>query len=286
MSDVQTILRATTDDVAYFAKRRTGDEHARRLFVDFAAGAPNGAYVARDAGTPVGIAIAHAQTDEWFLSELFIEPSFRGHGLGVRLLEEVARDAGDVTRSGLVGAAELAGLAWYVKRSVPLQTPIVRVAGAIPREEELVRIAAGEHRFTTAALDPEALGSALASLDRETRGTARPRDHAYFSANAHGTAFFLQNEFVGYCYVWPSGRIGPLAATSATYLVQLLGYALATLRAVAGATWCTALVPGTNLRILRAVMKAGLAIGDVCVFASDAPMLDLSRYLGFHDLLF
>lgn len=286
MSDEQQILRATADDVAYFASRRTGDEHARRLYVDFAATAPNGAYAARDAGTPVGIAIAHAQEDEWFLSELFIEPSFRGRGLALQLLEEVARDAGDVARGGLLDPAELASLAFYLKLSVALQTPVVRVAGAIPREEELVRIAAGEHRFTTAALDPDALAGALASLDRETRGTARPRDHAYFAANAHGTAFFLQNEFVGYCYVWPSGRIGPLAAASATYLVQLLGYALATLRAVAGATWCTALVPGTNVRVMRAFIKAGLAIEDVRVFASDAPMLDLSRYVGFHELLF
>ena len=169
---------------------------------------------------------------------------------------------------------------------MPLHTPVLRIAGAIPREEELVRIAAGEHRFTTATLDPDTFSGALASLDRETRGTARSRDHAYFAANAYGTAFFLQNEFVGYSYVWPSGRIGPLSAASATYLVQLLGYTLATLRTVAGATWCTALVPGTNVRLMRALLKAGLTIDAVRVFASDAPMLDLSRYVGFHDLLF
>ena len=286
MSDEQQILQATPDEVASFAAGRTNDEHARRLYRDFAAQSPNGAYVARDAGTPVAIAIARAQEDEWFLSELFVEPSFRGRGLALQLLKEVARDAGDVARSGLIDPREPASLAFYLKLSVALQTPVLRVAGPIPREEELARIAAGQHRFTTAALDPEAFAGALGSLDREVRGTARPRDHAYFAANAHGTAFFLQNEFVGYAYVWPSGRIGPLAAASATYLVQLLGYALATLRTMAGASWCTALVPGTNVRVMRALLKAGLTIEDVRIFASDAPMLDLSRYVGFHDLLF
>lgn len=286
MSDEQQILRASVDEVEHFARRRTADEHSRRLYRDFATAAPNGAIVAKDAGVPVGIAIAHAQEEEWFLSEIFVEPSFRGRGLALQLLRGAAADAGDVFRSGLVYPAELASAAFYLKLAVPLQTPVVRIAGAIPRDEELARIAAGQYRFTTAALDPERFGSALAALDRETRGTARVRDHAYFQTNAHGTAFFLENEFVGYAYVWPSGRIGPLAAVSATYLVQLLGYAMATLRSVAGATWCTALVPATNVRVLRALLKAGLIIEETCMFASDAPMLDLSRYIGFHPLLF
>ncbi|MDP9110752.1 MAG: GNAT family N-acetyltransferase [Candidatus Eremiobacteraeota bacterium] len=286
MADAQEILRATTDEVDDFARRRTNDEHSQRLYRDLATTAPNGAIVAKDAGAPVGIAIAHAQEDEWFLSDIFVEPSFRGRGLALQLLRSAAADAGDVARSGLVYPSELASAAFYLKLGVPLQTPVVRIAGAIPRDEELARIAAGEYRFTTAALDPERFGSALAALDRETRGTARARDHAYFQANAHGTAFFLENEFIGYAYVWPSGRIGPLAAVSATYLVQLLGYAMATLRSVAGATWCTAVVPATNVRIMRAVLKAGLTIEETCMFASDAPMLDLSRYIGFHPLLF
>jgi hypothetical protein len=33
-------------------------------------------------------------------------------------------------------------------------------------------------------------------------------------------------------------------------------------------------------------MRAGLAIEAVRLFASDGAMLDLSRYVGFHQLLF
>jgi hypothetical protein len=37
---------------------------------------------------------------------------------------------------------------------------------------------------------------------------------------------------------------------------------------------------------MRAAMKAGLAIEAMRLFASDGAMLDLSRYVAFHQLLF
>jgi hypothetical protein len=69
-------------------------------------------------------------------------------------------------------------------------------------------------------------------------------------------------------------------------LVQFFAFALATLRQTFSATWCTTLVPGTNVRIMRAAMRAGLTIEGTRLFASDNALLDLSRYSGFHDLLF
>jgi hypothetical protein len=123
-------------------------------------------------------------------------------------------------------------------------------------------------------------------LDREVRGSARPLDHLYFSENGRGFIFRRDEELAGYTYVWPSGRIGPMVAASQTYLVQFLSFSLAALRQTFGASWCTMLVPGTNIRVTRAAMRAGLTIEAVRLFASDGAMLDLSRYVGFHQLLF
>ena len=286
MAEAPLIVQATADDVAYFARRRWRDEHGRKLYVDLAHVAPNGVFVAKDEGTPIGIAIPHALEDEWFLSEIYVEPSFQKRGVGWQMLTEAAKEAGDVTRSGLLEVDELGGIAFFLRRGVSLQTPIAEVSGAIPHENELGRMAAGEYRFITESLEPVGHRAALGQLDREVRGTARPLDHLYFSEHGRGFIFRRDEELAGYAYVWPSGRIGPLVAASQTYLVQFLAFSLATLRQTYGASWCTALVPGNNIRIMRAAMRAGLNIDSIRLFASDGGTLDLSRYVGFHSLLF
>lgn len=282
----QLIVQATRDDLLYFANRRCKDDLERTLWFRIAEESPNGAWVAKDEQAPVAVAIAHAMEDEWFLSELFVESGFREHGLGHELLTKVAQDSGPVTRSGLLDPAEVGGLAFFVRRGVSIQTPVLTVSGAIPREEELARMAAGDYRFTTAMIDPMEHRTAVNALDREIRGCSRPLDHEWFARNGHGVAFFMQNEFVGYAYVWRNGRVGPLCAYSPTYLVQFFGFALAALARNFGASWCTMLVPGTNIRVVRAAMRAGLTIDGVQLFASDGALIDLSRYVGHHRLLF
>lgn len=280
------IVPATADDVEHFARRRWHDEHGRKLYVDLAHVAPNGAFVAKDAGTPIGIVIPHALEDEWFLSEIYVESSFQMQGIGWQLLTQAAKDAGDVTRSGLLEPGELGGIAFFLRRGVALQTPVCEIAGPIPHENELARMAAGEYRFRTEPLDPVAHRGALGQLDREVRGSARPLDHLYFSEHGRGFIFARDEEITGYVYLWPSGRIGPMVVASPAYAVQFLAFALAGLRQTFGASWCTMLVPGTNIRVTRAAMKAGLTIEAVRLFASDGGMLDLSRYVAFHQLLF
>ena len=280
------VLAATHDDIAYYAKRRCADEHDRAIFYHVAEASPRGAFVAKDEGTPIGIAFAHEMEDEWFISELFVEPSFREGGVGHELLAQAARDAGQVTRSGLLDPAEVGGLAFFARRGVAIQTPVLSIAGTIPREEDLARMAAGDYRFSTAPIEPVAHGQALGAIDREIRGTARIADHEFLCRSGLGTAFFLRDEFIGYSYVWPSGRIGPLCAVSPAYLVQLFGYSLAQLARTFGASWCTLLVPGTNVRLVRATMRAGLTINGVRLFASDGGTSDFSRYVGFHRLVF
>ncbi len=282
----EIVVRANEDDVADVARRRWSDSATRRLYLYLASVAPNGVWVARDEGTVIGIAIAHQLETEWYLSDLFVEPSFRGQRLGERLLAESARDAGDATRSGFLDPEELGGIAFFARHRVAARLPILRVAGRIPKEEQLAALAAGAHRFETEPLDPIRHRFALDALDRETRGAARPADHLYFASNADGSAFSINGELVGYAYVWPDGTLGPLASFSPSFIVPFFAFGMIALARKHGASWCRALIPAVNVRIARAALDAGLKIEGVQLFASDTSEIDMSRYIGYHGLLF
>ncbi len=272
--------RASSEDLVEYAARRFDDTLSRSLF-----GAAQG-YVVRDQQTPVGVALFRDNEDERFLTDLYVEPTFRGHGYGHALLREGFAEAGDRTRSALVPTGVLDAIALLAEAGIASLEPVFRISGAIPNDDALLPIAAGDYRFGTEPLDPIRHVSALAQLDRETRGTARDADHAFFVGVARGIIFRLDEEIVGYVYLHASGHIGPLVVASPAYAAQLFGYAMVALRRETGASWCTTLIPGRNLRALKAAHLAGLRIDAEMHYASDSRLCDFERYLGFHSLLF
>jgi hypothetical protein len=279
-----TIGLANSDEVRSIQRRRNCDDAAIRLAL--ASTERGTVWVARDGGEGVGIAVAHDSEGERYVGDLFVEASYRGSGVGGKLLAEAFRDAGDRARAMHVDPADAGSLVLGLRQRMMLREPILRLAGAIPREEELAKMAAGDYRFEVDRVDPVSHGFGLRGLDVQTRGTARDADHEQFARRATGHAFFLRGEFIGYGYVWSDGRLGPLACASNAYLVQIFAYALLSLTRTYGASWCTALVPGSNVRIARAALRAGLTIEAVSLLAGDAFQGDLSTYVGYHSLLF
>jgi len=277
---------AGVDDVRTVQLRRGGDAAAVALALECAE--RGAAWTARDAGETIGLALAHRSNDERYVGELFVEPSYRGQGIGRQLFDAALADVGDedVARRALFAQGDRSSLAVGVRRGLAPGATVVRVAGPIPREDGLLAMAAGDYRFQVDAIDPVAHAFALDALDRETRGTTRRADHARFSRAASGLAFFSDGEFVAYAYVWPDGRIGPMAAVSGAYVVQIFAYALVASARTFGASWCTTLIPGANLRLARAVLRAGLRIEETFTLAADAPAPELSRYAGFHRFVF
>ena len=288
MSEPQ-IRRADDDEVAAFAARRYRDSSSRALYRALAERSAGGAWVATDEGEPVGIAFAHACGETLTLSELFVHPSQRNAGLGGALLTAATEESAELSRRAIVVAGDPATAAFAARRGMGSFESIVRVAGTIPREDDLLAMAAsGGSRFDVAELDPAAHASAIDALDGETIGTARAQDHADFRRyGGRGSVFFLSGECVGYAYVWPDGRIGPMAAASAGYQVSLLAFSLVALVQRFGASWCTALVSGANVRVLNLALRAGLRAEETLTLVADRrDDGDRSRYVGFHSLLF
>lgn len=283
MADV-TIAPATDDDVRALARRRNSDETTVHLALQLADGGT--VWAAYDRSEPIAAVFMHASDEERYVGDLFVEPSFRSGGIAGQLLDAAFADAGDAARRMVVEPQDGAALVLALRRGLAPQTAVLSIAGPTPREDALLAMAAGDYRFQVDALDPVAHGFALNALDRETRGTTRGEDHARFAQEAAGLAVFLDGEFVAYAYVWPSGRIGPIAASSAQYLTQIFAYAIVTLQRTFRASWCTALIPGDAVRLLRAVLRSGLRIERAFTLAADTTLPDPSRYVGFHPLVF
>jgi GNAT superfamily N-acetyltransferase len=263
--------------------RRDVDDITMRLSLESAERGT--AWVARDDQEVVGIAVAHDWDDERHIGDLFVERSYRGHGVGAALVEAAFAEV-DLGRTALVAARDPAALALPLRFGMALREPVLRFAGAIPNEEMLAKMASGDYRFTVDTIEPSAHRFALDELDRLTLGTSRPADHTAFAPASCGNAFFVGGECVGYAYVWPDGHIGPLACASEAYLVQVFAYSLVTLTRSYGASWCTVLVPGSNRRIARTALRAGLRVNKTFTFASDSPAGDRQMYVGYHEMLF
>lgn len=283
MTDILVELGAI-DDAREMQRRRRLDDAAIALSLD--AASSEGVWVARDDAAVIGILVARDTSDERYVGDWYVEPSYRGSGVGNQLLRSAIDGRGDLALRAIVDPNDAASLALLARSGISPREPILRVAGAIPKEEVLAKMAAGDYRFNVEPIDAAAHGFALDELDRNARGTTRPGDHAAFAAAASGNVFFLGGECVGYAYVWPDGRIGPLACASEAYLVQIVAYAIVTLQRNYGASWCTALVPGSNRRIARAALRAGLQISKMLLLASNAEFSELRNYVGYHELLF
>jgi GNAT superfamily N-acetyltransferase len=274
----------TPDDAREIQRRRRLDEATLALSLELAE--RGGVWVARDDAEIVAILVAHDSSEERYVGDCFVEPSYRQRGIAGGLLQAAFESVDDRARTMIADPANPASLAVALRGRLALREPVLRFAGAIPKEEELARMAAGEYRFQVESIDPAAHAFGLRALDRQTRGTTRDLDHERFARNASGHAFFLRGEFVAYAYVWPDGRIGPIACSSQNYVVQIFAYALLSLTRAYGASWCSTIVPGSNRRIGRTVLRAGLRIEETSLLAGDTPEGDLSTYVGYHRLVF
>lgn len=277
------VERASVDDVRAIQGRRHVDDFTMRLSLACADGGT--AWVARDDGDVIGVALCDSTEEERYVGDAYVAPSFRGQSVGTRLLQAAFEDSGDATRAVIVDLADAPGIALALQFGLPHQELVLRFSGAIPKEEALASMAAGDYHFEVATIDPLGHSFGLNALDRETRGAARPEEHRIWSNAAMGQAFFNNGELVAYAYVWPDGRIGPCAVASGAYARQIFAFCLLTLQRGYGASWCTLLVPASNLRVARPAMRAGLRIEERFALARDGRS-ELDRYIGLHRLAF
>ncbi len=273
----------TDDELRLFAELRCRGEALRGLYLALAE--RSAVWIVRQDEEAAGIVFAGGGDDETYVHELFVRPPHRRNGFGSRLLEEATREAR--SRFATLDAADGGSQAFAIRHGAAMRGVLLQCTGAVPREEDLLRLAASEgRRFEVAPLDIGAQRFAVEALEREVRGAPLGADHAILGGLASGSAFFINDELIGYAYVWPDGRIGPVIASSTSYLEQIFAFAFAALMRGHGATWAQCLVPGENTRILRAAIGFGLTIETAWLTARTSEAGDASRYVACHPLLY
>jgi GNAT superfamily N-acetyltransferase len=199
-------------------------------------------HVAVDEGRVVAFVAALARDDAWFLSSLFVLPSHQGRGLGRALLER-AWGEGYARRHTLADSIQPVSNGLYSRFGLIPTTPALRLTGRPERIEETT--------LEDTAPDPVA----LALLDAAAYGFDRGIDHRHWAAVARATLWLRAGEPAAYSYLWPDGRIGPVAAVDGPSAADAVRGELAR---VNGAT--TLIVPGTCAEVVEVAVQARLRI--------------------------
>ena len=235
----------------------------------------------------VAFASAIRREQVWFLGMLFVHPDEQARGLGRALLEAVLPGAGDpATKATCTDAAQPISSALYARYGLVPRMPVLELVGrpngaspaALPggvRAVPFELLAAGP----ADGPGPLRLAAALDALDRTVLGYAHPQDHAYLGKTGRLGHLYEAGDgrIVGYGYVSPVGRVGPLAVEDAALLAGVLGHLLGVVQpAGVFSTW----VPGAAGAAVTSLLDAGLRLEDFpALLCWDRPFADFSRYV-------
>jgi GNAT superfamily N-acetyltransferase len=273
-------------------------EPLRRLLAHFLRTDPDRFWVAAELpeGRVIGFGSATHRGSVLFLGMLFLEPRFQGRGIGTALLERVmvrppapaaglpARDpsaatpADELTFATATDSVQPISAALYSRYRMVPRLPVLQVVGRPRDTAGLARLPNG---VRVVEATPESGGSdaVVGRIDAAVLGHEHPVDHAFLRSEVR-RLFLLESErngVVGYGYVAPSGRFGPLAALDAGLLAPLALELMARVRAAgAYAIW----VPGAADELVVALLEAGLRFESFPALLSwTRPFADFSRYV-------
>ena len=238
-----------------------------RLFEHIVATSPQRAWLAERAGEVLGFGIAAQRGDMTFLSFLFVRPDAQARGIGRALLERAM--AGGDYRAVCIGSMQPISAALYAAYGMVPRVPLYMFSGrpAAP----LPDLPPGSEMRTISA-------AAVADLDRAVTGLTRPEDHTAWEAwQRQRFGLFRDDALVGYGYVQPTGRLGPVVVGEPALLLPFLGALMAQLPEVE--TWLVN-VPGVAAEAFVALLKTGMRLeGPPVVYCATKLRIDHSRYL-------
>jgi ribosomal protein S18 acetylase RimI-like enzyme len=243
---------------------------------------PDGFFVAEDAGKIVGATISWVRGRLWFLSHLFILPEHQDKGVGKALLSKTL-EYGERRKSDIHGVITMAfnpaSIALYMKygmypvEDIYLLTLEADKAWQIP---ESLPGTSSEGISTSSIQSHE-----LSLIDNEVLGISRPLHHRFFQESKRASGYLLRykGRAAAYVYIWPDGRIGPVAALPDAPYREVLKAFIALARKANPEL--SMMVPGSNRIALEVAFSLGFTISMPYLLLSSQPFGAWDRYI-FH----
>lgn len=292
-----TYRAARHDDIAGMAEVHRAAYNAlsrRHAFPELPAGPPNpfltfsvqeepeGCWVAEDGTTIVGFTISWVRDDFWFLACLFVAPSLQAQGVGRALIERALAHGGHAAanRALITFAYNPVSIALYVRYAMYPREPLCGLEG--PAEALRARELAAE-RLQYERLPPDARNAGvLGRLDHAVLGIDRTRHHKFLLSAPGSTCYVFEPAGTpsGYAYIWPTGRVGPLAALSPSSFEGVMRTALA-LASAPPTERVSVLLAGSNAPALAWAVRQGMRITLPLLLMATKPFGQLEAY-GFH----
>ena len=230
-----------------------------------------------DDDVPVGYGSAIRRGAVWFLAMLFVRPDVQGRGVGRAILEQILPLGGpEVRRGTATDAAQPISNALYASYGLVPRIPVLRLVGRPRRLDVLATLPAGV--IGTPAAPGHERDGPFASLDREVLGYEHPEDHAWMRAEGRQPFVYRrEGHAVGYGYVAPSGRIGPIAATSPNLVAPIGAHLISMVDAPGSyAVW----IPGLAGDLIAMLLQTGFQLeGFPTLVCWDRPFADFGRYV-------
>jgi len=243
---------------------------------------PEGFFVAEDSGRIVGAAFSWIRENLWFLSHLFILPEHQGKGIGRNLLArtlDYSRTNAVSTRCVITMAFNTSSVNLYLQNGMfPMQSIYLFASPG----KQGVHLSHDESVSCEYA-DPASLKSQVFNgIDRETLGFHRPAHHRYFIEDRQIPCLLFRDtsgDPAAYAYLWPDGRIGPIAALREIPFEKVLRIAVD--HASETASLLTMMIPGSNIKGIEAAIDLGFKVRLPYVLLSSRPFGFWGSYL-FH----
>ena len=229
---------------------------------------PDRGWLAHIGHRVVGFGQAIGYRRSAFLSFLFVLPGQQAKGIGRALLERAM--AGAEHRAVCILAIQPISAALYAQYGMVPRVPIYTFTGRAAADLPALR----------GGLDvrPLPYRDGVELLDRAVTRVRRPFDHDWWQAAARQPYGLYQGPtLVGYGYVQPSGRLGPVVVSDAADLAPFVGRLMTQLPQVPA--W-TMNVPGSAGATFVSLLRAGLRLdGPPAIYCATRQTIDHRRYL-------
>jgi GNAT superfamily N-acetyltransferase len=224
----------------------------------------------------VGFGSAAVRGPTWFLAMLFVDPVEQARGIGRALLERLLDRSDGLVLGTATDTAQPISNALYARLGIVPRMPCLNLVGRPHLDGRLPALPQGMSASPFSGLSPQ-----VATVDRAVLGYERPADHAWLLDEGRLAWLYHDRDddgrVVGYGYVAPVGRIGPVACLDPALLPALVGHLL-TVHEPPGASsiW----VPGAAGEVVASLLRAGLRLEAFpALLCWTAPLAPFDRYL-------